>query len=202
MWSLPTTVLDWCFPPREDEFRVRNLTISDLTSVPYHPTENITCLLPFHHPHTRALVHEAKFFYNTRAHRLLGTVLAQHAATLPTPHIFIPIPLHWKRKQKRGFNQVTACLRTHRTIARHTNTRLLKRRVATKPQTSLSAEERLSNVENAFTVSHRFARSIPPETHLILVDDVYTTGATLQSAMSVLSAAVPNPVTSIALTYA
>lgn len=96
----------------------------------------------------------------------------------------VPVPLHWRRYLKRGYNQSTQIARG---IAKVTGLPLLDsyvRRVRNnESQTRKTLDERLANVENLF----RLRRPIP-YSRILLVDDVVTTGATLTScAQAILS---------------
>jgi predicted amidophosphoribosyltransferase len=186
--ELLTTILDWCFPPRPEELLIRNLQTPAITPQPRTQADDTISLLPFHHPINRALIHEAKFFYNRHAHELLGSIAQPFITTQYPDSIIIPIPLHPQRERSRGFNQVTSCLRTQTSLRSHINTSILYRHRPTKPQTQLSAAARLDNVAQAFRVT---TRVLPPHP-LLLIDDVYTTGATMNAARSTLRAAFPN----------
>lgn len=91
----------------------------------------------------------------------------------------IPVPLHRKRLNKRGFNQALVLAKE---LGRLTNTPvradLLKRIKATTPQFGLSLEERRTNLEGAFALNKGMPLS---EEHgiCVLVDDLFTTGNTL-----------------------
>jgi ComF family protein len=97
----------------------------------------------------------------------------------------VPIPIHHARKRERGFNQSEFICKginlvTHIPI----NTKLLKRTKYTQSQTLLTKEERKTNIQNVFSL-------FIPSTKLdgmtfLLVDDVLTTGSTINSAGSVL----------------
>jgi competence protein ComFC len=96
---------------------------------------------------------------------------------------FIPVPLHRARKRERGFNQaeVLASL-----LARRTGTPLcneLQRTRYTTTQTRLDRHERMENLRGAFRV--RQAAAVQRR-HLILVDDVFTTGSTVEECARVL----------------
>jgi ComF family protein len=106
----------------------------------------------------------------------------------------VPVPLHWRRRLTRGYNQAE---RIARPLARALGlplTRALSRSRATPPQSLLSRKERLANLRRAFRVRH-------PERlqarHLLLVDDVATTGATLDAAATVLKGAGAATVTAL-----
>lgn len=87
----------------------------------------------------------------------------------------VPAPLHTQRKTERGYNQATLLARhLSRATGFPLQTGLLQRTEFTRPQVGLNAQERRANVADAFTAS--------PLVHgktLLLIDDVYTTGATM-----------------------
>ena len=91
----------------------------------------------------------------------------------------IPVPLHWTRRLSRGYNQAEVIAKE---IAAKTGapirTDILRRRKATRTQTRLSVEAKKQNVSGAFTVRRSSPKSPPPR-HILLVDDVFTTGSTL-----------------------
>ena len=94
----------------------------------------------------------------------------------------VPVPLHWRRRWRRGFNQALD-------LARHLEVPVqcaLVRRRHTRTQTDLPADARLRNVRDAFAINRRAAVS---GLRIVLVDDVSTTGATLEACAVVLVAA-------------
>ena len=107
---------------------------------------------------------------------------------LQTRPVVIPIPLHWRKKQSRWFNQ-SELLGKH--VAEHIgvemNTDLLVRSIFTKPQTGQTKEDRLRNMKGVFSIETLLNRSIPK--NIILIDDVWTTGATMRGAGNVLKRA-------------
>ena len=99
--------------------------------------------------------------------------------------VLVPIPLHPAKHRERGYNQAEAIARGISTkIDFPLNTKLIKREKNTTTQTKLSAEERKENMRDAFTlVSDGEVSDIM---HAILVDDVFTTGSTINSAAKTL----------------
>lgn len=99
----------------------------------------------------------------------------------------VPVPLHPVKEREREFNQaarLAARLSSATRIPLHTG--LLRRVVPTRSQTLLSREERLDNVRRAFAMPERW--SLNGE-RIVLVDDVFTTGATTSACARVLRGA-------------
>jgi ComF family protein len=93
------------------------------------------------------------------------------------PELIVPVPLHPKRLRWRGFNQSLLLARqVSRACGAPVDAFLLIRRRETPPQTQLSEEERRKNMRGAFAV--RAPASVRGKT-LLLIDDVYTSGATV-----------------------
>ena len=128
----------------------------------------------------RAIVHALKYDRRRSVARHLAALLAQHGqAVLAGADIAVPVPLHRSRKRVRGFNQAAE-------IARHlpvVSADLLKRVRATVSQTDLPAAERQANVRNVFAARRN---ADVKGLVVVLVDDVSTTGATLESCARVL----------------
>lgn len=138
----------------------------------------------------RDALHTFKFGRKTAMARPLGDLLAEAGRAIPSGEAvdyLVPVPLHPDREADRGFNQALL-------LARQLSRRwgipvaegVLRRARATRPQTELSAQERRANVRDAF-VLHRAHRM--GGTHLLLVDDILTTGATVAECCRVLLAA-------------
>jgi ComF family protein len=110
--------------------------------------------------------------------KLLGTDL-QKSELFSSVELVIPVPLHPKKQHKRGFNQSE---RIGEGIGRAMKIPLLNdkliRIIHTSTQTKKTRESRWDNVKNAFSVQET---SDLENKHILLVDDVLTTGATLES---------------------
>lgn len=101
--------------------------------------------------------------------------------------LILPVPLHPQRLRQRGFNQALLLARAffprqHRRIRFD----LLQRQRFTAPQTGMSGSQRRRNLQGAFTVADPAAVK---NRRLLLVDDVFTTGATVNECARVLRAA-------------
>jgi ComF family protein len=119
---------------------------------------------------------------------VLGRLLAENTRAYLVPcDVVIPVPLHIRRRRERGFNQAELLARPiAATVAAPLVPGLLIRNRPTASQTALTARERFENVRHAFTC-------VQPEAvrgrSVLLVDDVCTTGATLQAAAAALYSA-------------
>jgi len=106
--------------------------------------------------------------------------------------VIIPVPLHIKRLRKRGFNQSYLLIRNWNTLAGQYFSNppgfrierdILVRTVATAPQTAFGRSRRATNLKNAFELKGRDAIR---DKRILLIDDVYTTGSTVQECTGVL----------------
>ncbi len=98
--------------------------------------------------------------------------------------ILVPVPLHARRQRERGFNQ-SALLARALARAAAVPWRPLLRRVADTPsQTAFDRRRRQANLKNAFALAPGAA--LNPQQRYILVDDVFTTGSTLNSCARAL----------------
>lgn len=102
--------------------------------------------------------------------------------------IVVPIPMHESKQKQRGFNQAeliakSFCRSTHLPL----KIKGLERIRTTEAQFQLSIRDREKNLRNAFQVSDSFLKH-PPANPVILLDDIYTTGATTRSAAQALEA--------------
>ncbi|QNN70937.1 ComF family protein [Thermomonas carbonis] len=129
------------------------------------------------------LLPRLKFHRDFAAGRVLTQCMADRMAALPLPDAVIPIPLHRARLRGRGYDQA---LELARPLARALGIPLLEhalaRRKTTRAQSRLDANARQRNLRDAFHVDAK--RPLPA--HVVLVDDVMTTGATLHAAARVL----------------
>ncbi len=139
---------------------------------------------------SRHLVTRLKFNDRTDLVPLLGRLLHGYGtAVTKGREIVMPVPLHRKRLLQRRYNQ---SLYLAREVSKRCAIPLmidgLRRQRHTAPQTGLSRKERLVNVARAFGVAPRYADTIKGR-HVLLVDDVFTTGATINACARALKKA-------------
>jgi ComF family protein len=134
------------------------------------------------------LVSQLKFKHdltlaNIFSHLLLNTLQTHYSEqSILLPELIIPVPLHKKRIRERGFNQA---LEIARPIAKSFNIPLsinvLQRIKPTQAQSLLKAAERRKNLRNSFIIVKQ-----PTVEHIVLIDDVVTTGTTVYELATLL----------------
>ncbi|MDP2838296.1 MAG: ComF family protein [Candidatus Moranbacteria bacterium] len=145
----------------------------------------------YHEPLLTHIIHAYKYRFIPDLAQPLGLLLknALERSSLPLPDAFIPVPLHPRRLRFRGFNQSELLARELSEaltpgLAIPLLTDVLLRIRYTKPQMKTdSREERLANLKNAFAVTIGKENEIRGK-HIWLIDDVATTGTTLEECAS------------------
>jgi ComF family protein len=137
------------------------------------PTDFSHCHWQYRSPMDR-LIHALKFRSELSMARTLGRLMLPELELLDRPEMLIPVPLHPARLRHRGYNQAIELYREASgslaiPMARHH----VVRTRATRPQVELDAKERRRNLRSVFLVRD----SLPA--HVAILDDVITTGATV-----------------------
>ena len=135
----------------------------------------------------RTLVHALKYQDRTDLAPAMGRWMARAGRELLTEaDVLVPVPLHWKRGWSRRYNQSGALARV---IERQTGVKLsseaLRRVRPTQQQIGLSRKERASNVQGAFKVTAD-RQSLIHGRRVVLIDDVLTSGATVDACARAL----------------
>jgi ComF family protein len=129
----------------------------------------------------REIIHQLKYSDRVSFAKPLGDILKNCLNREPfTGELIIPVPLHRSRERMRGFNQAELIASR---LGRPVAARLLRRRKNTPSQTGLTRNERKQNLAGAFEVCGEAKGTV------IVVDDVYTTGSTMNEIARTLKRA-------------
>lgn len=138
----------------------------------------------------RSLVRALKFHGYVSIGRRFGRAMTPLLESFPAGTVtVVPMPLHWRRQWARGHNQAQAIAGglAHAWPRARLRT-LLRRTRPTAPQVGRGAVAREHNTRDSFGVARRYRQRGCPR-HVVLVDDVITTGATMRAAVRCLRAA-------------
>jgi ComF family protein len=214
--------VDAVFTPRDTEVVVRTLGKESLLPLLHvyevRDSKNlvlvktrapIVALLPYHDPLVQACILEIKFHGNARALPIIGMVLSKYLQeyvsspgnSASKPIILVPIPLSKERRKSRGYNQVEEILSATLSLLpkglAEIDSNLVIRTRNTAPQTSLSGVERRKNMTGVFATTEQPSSAAT----YIVIDDVTTTGTTLQAACLALKQAGATKVLAVALAH-
>ena len=168
----------------------------------YEPYAYATALFLYHsEAGYRHIPYQIKYMGNTDAGTFFGSMLGKKLITgtlWNDVDMIIPVPLHWTRQWKRGYNQaevIASALAREMDVPMCTDILVRSRR--TRTQTKLDIEGKARNVAGAFAVSEDAAAKLRNGSgpgHIVLVDDVFTTGSTLGACFKALRSVFPPPV--------
>ena len=136
----------------------------------------------------RSLVIELKYHRGLHVLADMAEVFRRSPELIATVRdaILVPVPLHPRKARERGYNQAILLAEALAAAAGGTThvESLLQRVLDTQTQTAFDRRTRMANLKNAFALTRRAA--LNPAHHYILVDDVFTTGSTLNSCARAL----------------
>ena len=175
------------------------------STVEISPGPDAYSLFPMR-PLTRCLVHALKYkgilgmaTYLVKHSSILRCgVVREELSMLPKPLYFVPVPLHRARFRERGYNQAEKIAAALAVVLDGKVCRWLKRRTFVVSQTKLSKEDRERNVAYAFEC---VLKRVPESGTVVVVDDVFTTGATTSACIAALGHDFPLPVKVCTLLY-
>ena len=130
---------------------------------------------------TQALKYHRDFGAGKFFARMLGKRLGE-SGLFDDVDLIVPVPLHWTRQWTRGYNQAEVIARElAKALSAPCRTDILRRGRRTGTQTKLSGEEKAANVAGAFMATEKAGvlASMGNIRHILLTDDVFTSGATL-----------------------
>lgn len=134
------------------------------------------------------LMHQLKYKQQPGVGRYLGLYMGYQLVSRPLheqPDYLIPVPIHPKKRAVRGYNQAEEIARGMHTVCEAPIPyQVLERSVNAPSQTKLHRWARWENAARSFQANHLL--NLPPCAHIMLIDDVITTGATLEACAHVL----------------
>jgi ComF family protein len=139
----------------------------------------------------------AKQSGNRLAGHQLGQLMAERCCCdWQQADYLVPVPLHWRRYAARGFNQAEEIATTISKIRGVQVLQGVKRIKTTQYQASLEQQQRRINVHNAFYVTEKYKKMYYGK-HIIIVDDLMTTGATLIEVARSIAACRPASISAL-----
>jgi len=136
----------------------------------------------------QTIIHHLKYTKMSKLGFVLGSLLASELSTLDEigSYVLLPVPLHKLKEKERGYNQSEFIARgISKVLNIDVNVDLVKRTKYTQSQTKLNQTERELNVMDAFTLTNP-QKSSHDVKNVIIIDDVITTGATINEVTKVL----------------
>lgn len=159
------------------------------------PNENHFSAFHYQTP-IREFITGFKFQHQLQYGRNLSLLMAERIKTcqIALPQLLIPVPLHHTRCQYRGYNQA---LLIAKVLSKQLNIKIAKQFVKrikrTKAQSLLkNHRDRKKNVANCFRITYQGKQKLNHVQHVTIIDDVTTTGATLQALQTCLLQSNPN----------
>lgn len=180
-------------------YNCKNLSISGLTHGPCKNTfniESVFALYSYKVPSIKESLLLGKYHLNKEALRSLIPTRLDSLSRHPLfteQALLVPVPLHTYKQNYRGFNQSAVIASALEELNPNWHLcNMLSRNRFTKTQKDLKQKERQTNIDDAFSLKDNlalpknFTITLTPETPIILIDDVLTSGSTLMSAAHTL----------------
>lgn len=152
------------------------------------PIQHATSLLIFKRENKAQLIlHQIKYYGNQELAISMGRqigLLLEQSGKFDSVDILVPVPLHPRKERKRGYNQsLVLCKGIAQTFPRQISEGNLIRIRHTDSQTHKNRQQRLENMKNVFGVKNPEALK---GKHILIIDDVITTGATTEACCTAL----------------
>lgn len=129
--------------------------------------------------------HNKRIYAKTYGEELIR--LYQHTIEMWRVDCIIPVPLHPRRQRRRGYNQAEVLAHyLGEALKLPVETKIVKRKRYTNPQKLLGHRERHNNLKNAFFVDSKYLQGMK---NILVIDDIYTTGATIDGIAKTLKKA-------------
>ena len=201
--SLGNAFLNFLFPPHCPVCRAEIETFGDWCPACIDKTAAVRRLpvfgrdelhtvwaLSFYRGGMKKLIQQLKYQKKKNVCAYIHTFLRFTAPEkiLPVPDLVVPVPLYAEKEKRRGFNQTTMIFGPWAEQLNYTWGEALLRVHETRPQYELDRQERRQNMKHAFSLAEDKKEQIRDK-RILLVDDIFTTGATIEACAKVLCAA-------------
>jgi competence protein ComFC len=137
---------------------------------------------------TQKILHQIKYKNDKRLTLKMGKMLGeimQNMTELKTVDYLIPVPLHYKKKYERGYNQsLVLCEGILQVSSIKIEDKLIKRVKYKQSQTKLNKFMRWENTKDVYKINNDL--HLEPNSHLAIIDDVITTGSTIESIAKII----------------
>ncbi len=167
-----------CLLCHQSTLRNIDLCLACENSLPPHSSPSFITPFDYQFPISHMITQlkfEGKLIYAKLLGQLLAKKILLHYQSRSLPHLIIPVPLHKKRLQERGFNQALEVAKTVSKILNiPINATNCIRKKHTAAQSSLNAASRKENIKHSFELIRPLTSS-----HIAILDDVITTGETV-----------------------
>lgn len=131
------------------------------------------------------LIHQFKYRRQLASGKLLGELLAEHCRLAERPDFLVPVPIHWRKRWQRGFNQTELLARRLGKTLQLPVVHALHQTRYHPAQKSLGRRQRQQNLRQSLAINSRYAMQLRGA-HIALVDDVVTTTATARALSELL----------------
>ncbi len=147
--------------------------------------ENVIAVLNYQKGNqTQKILHQLKYHKKTKLANHFGEMLGELMPNVETIDYLVPVPLHPKKKRIRGFNQSMVIAKGMQIITQiPIKENVIIRNTFNTSQTHFSKFDRWDNVKSIFTVTKP---ELLENKHVVLIDDVLTTGATIEACVQEL----------------
>ena len=168
--------------PKKVYFSVKNRTIT------------VSSFFLYSESWVKKLIRKGKYHSSPEIFRTLSFFITEYIAQespemlteiFPIYSVLVPVPLHYFRFQKRGYNQSQKIAEVFSSVSGAKILPLVTRKKNTSPQAKCSRNERKKNLENAFMISD-ICKNIEKNTPIILIDDVVSTASTFLEIQKIL----------------
>lgn len=148
----------------------------------------------------KTLVHDLKYHNKKRLSKVQAQIMFEYfnQLNLKEKYTIIPVPIHKNRQKERKYNQMDIVAKEFASYTKFPiNQNLVYRTKDTKKQYNLHKKDRIENMKNAFAISQN--QTMPKDTKLLVIDDVTSSGITLEELINTLKSNGYSDVTALTL---